>query len=227
MDGKPVLGIGGAAGITTRASPDGLQHGKAGGTTHNRDPGRSLSPGAGMDELDNGKLFSTVSATDLVTQIARQITQAIVAGRLKPGQRLTELQLSKDFGTSRAPVREAARLLESQGLVVSSPRRGFFVRTLTAYDLRDLYELRIGLELHAGELAIERASDEAIDGLRRQIDTLYTLADDGSVERQIFEDFEFHRMALRGGRQCPPAQGLRRTGKRDACRHHAHRQALR
>ena len=152
-----------------------------------------------MDELDNGKLFSTVSATDLVTQIARQITQAIVAGRLKPGQRLTELQLSKDFGTSRAPVREAARLLESQGLVVSSPRRGFFVRTLTAYDLRDLYELRIGLELHAGELAIERASEEAIDGLRRQIDTLYTLADDGSVERQIFEDFEFHRMLCAAG----------------------------
>ena len=57
-----------------------------------------------MGEMDDGKLFSMVSATDLVTQIARQITEAIVAGRLKPGQRLTELQLSKEFGTSRAPV---------------------------------------------------------------------------------------------------------------------------
>ena len=72
-------------------------------------------------------VFSEVSTTDLVTQIARQITEAIVTGHLKPGERLTELQLSREFGTSRAPVREAARLLESQGLVTFSPRRGFFV----------------------------------------------------------------------------------------------------
>ncbi|WP_157017915.1 GntR family transcriptional regulator [Mesorhizobium xinjiangense] len=140
------------------------------------------------------KLFSEVSTTDLVTQIARQITRAIVAGRLKPGERLTELQLSREFGTSRAPVREAARLLESQGLVNFSPRRGFFVRTLTATDLREIYELRIGLELHAAGLAIERARTKDVEALERQIGKLYRLADQGSAEEQIFEDFTFHRM---------------------------------
>ncbi len=140
------------------------------------------------------KLFSEVSTTDLVTQIARQITQAIVAGRLKPGERLTELQLSRDFGTSRAPVREAARLLESQGLVTFSPRRGFFVRTLTANDLREIYELRIGLELHAAALALDRIEARKVAALERQIEKLYRLADRGSIEEQIFEDFNFHRM---------------------------------
>ncbi|WP_159593652.1 GntR family transcriptional regulator [Chelativorans xinjiangense] len=139
-------------------------------------------------------MFSEISTTDLVTQISRQITEAIVTGRLKPGTRLTELQLSREFGTSRAPVREAARLLESQGLVVFSPRRGFFVRTLTAVDLRDIYELRIGLELHAASLALERIGQAEVAGLERQIEKLYRLADAGSAESQIFEDFAFHRM---------------------------------
>ncbi|SFQ51532.1 DNA-binding transcriptional regulator, GntR family [Nitratireductor indicus] len=139
-------------------------------------------------------VFSEVSSNDLVTQIARQITEAIVAGRLKPGERLTELQLSREFGTSRAPVREAARLLESQGLVTFSPRRGFFVRTLEASDLRDIYELRIGLELHAASLAVERATDKDIELLERQMRRLYDMADADSIEAQIFEDFAFHRM---------------------------------
>jgi DNA-binding GntR family transcriptional regulator len=144
-------------------------------------------------------VFSEVSTTDLVTQIARQITEAIVAGQLKPGARLTELQLSREFGTSRAPVREAARLLESQGLVVFHPRRGFFVRTLMAADMRDIYELRIGLELHAASLAVERADEKDIVALERQIGKLYRLADAGSVETQIFEDFAFHRMLCQAG----------------------------
>lgn len=143
-------------------------------------------------------LFSEIPSTDLVTQIARQITEAIVSGRLRPGERLTELQLSRQFGTSRAPVREAARLLESQGLVQSSPRRGFFVRTLTAADLYDIYELRIGLELHAACAAITKMPSGYLDGLKRQIDRMYTLADSGSLEQQIFEDFAFHRLLCAG-----------------------------
>lgn len=139
-------------------------------------------------------VFSEVSTTDLVTQIARQITAAIVTGQLKPGARLTELQLSRDFGTSRAPVREAARLLESQGLVTFSPRRGFSVRTFGATEMRDIYELRIGLELHAGYLAVERATEADIAALEKQLRRLYETADQTSIETQIFEDFAFHRM---------------------------------
>ncbi|WP_274425323.1 GntR family transcriptional regulator [Chelativorans sp. YIM 93263] len=139
-------------------------------------------------------LFSAVASTDLVTQISRQITEAIMTGRLKPGTRLTELQLSREFGTSRAPIREAARLLESQGLVVSNPRRGFSVRTLEAADLHDIYELRIGLELHAASIAVEKIGPRDIEQLEAQIARMYVLADEGSIEQQIFEDFSFHRM---------------------------------
>jgi DNA-binding GntR family transcriptional regulator len=139
-------------------------------------------------------MFSALETTDLVQQIARQIGDAIAEGRLRPAERLNELRLSQEFGTSRAPVREAARLLESQGLVVSSPRRGFFVRTLSAKDLSDIYELRIGLELHAADLALQIITEKQLSELERQIERLFELADQESIEEQIFEDLAFHRM---------------------------------
>lgn len=139
-------------------------------------------------------LFAPISQPDLVTIIARRIADAIVSGRLAPGARLNELHLARDFGTSRAPVREAARLLESQGLVQASPRRGFFVRTLTATDLKDIYELRIGLEIFAAEIALSRITAAEIGKLKRQVDVMFALADSGSVEKQVLEDFAFHRM---------------------------------
>jgi DNA-binding GntR family transcriptional regulator len=140
------------------------------------------------------RTFSAIRTTDLVTQISRMMTEAIVTGRLKPGQRVTELQLSKEFGTSRAPVREAARLLENQGLIVSSPRRGFFVRELTANEMRDIYELRICLELHAADIAVEKMTGGQIEDLEAQLARLHQLAHDGSIEEQIIADFTFHRM---------------------------------
>lgn len=145
-------------------------------------------------DTGDGGVFKALEATDLVQQIARQMGDAIIRGKLRPGERLTELRLSKEFGTSRAPVREAARLLESQGLVVYHPRRGFFVRTLTSRDLYDVYELRLGLEIHGAALALDRMGEGEVDALRRQVDTLHRLADEGSSEEQLVEDYRFHRM---------------------------------
>ncbi len=76
--------------------------------------------------------------------------EAIIGGRFAPGARLNEVHLAAEIGVSRAPLREAARLLENRGLVVSQPRRGFFVRDLTAAALDDAYDLRLCLERHAG-----------------------------------------------------------------------------
>lgn len=153
---------------------------------------------AGRGESHGQPLFAAIGATDLVSQIVRQLTSAIVTGRLQPGDRLTELQLSRQFGTSRAPVREAARLLENQGLVVSHPRRGFFVRSLTADEMDDIYELRLGLELHAASLAVKRMSVAEIDALEAQVARLHDLAATGTVEDQIFADFRVHRMLCEG-----------------------------
>jgi DNA-binding GntR family transcriptional regulator len=84
----------------------------------------------------------------------QEIRQAIVEGRYGAGQRLVEKNLAEEFQVSRTPVREALRALESEGLVVSLPNKGAVVRSLSAQDVYDIYDLRVRLE----SLAAERAA---------------------------------------------------------------------
>ena len=85
---------------------------------------------------------------------------AIVEGRLKPGERLMEVQLAEQLGVSRTPVREAIRKLELEGLVVMLPRKGAYVANMSLKDLIDVLEIRASLEGLAASLAAERITDE-------------------------------------------------------------------
>ena len=77
-----------------------------------------------MDDDGSGSpLFAELETTDLASRIADQVLKAIGDGRLRPGEKVGEARLARELGTSRAPVREALRLLESQGLIVTHPRR--------------------------------------------------------------------------------------------------------
>src|SRR5262249_28792386 len=79
--------------------------------------------------------FEPLPSLSLVTQVKDRIMRAITNGDLLPGQRIVEGAVAQRLGTSRGPVREAARLLEQRGLLVSLPRRGFFVRQFEAKEI--------------------------------------------------------------------------------------------
>ncbi|MFC0266892.1 GntR family transcriptional regulator [Kushneria aurantia] len=138
--------------------------------------------------------FHALQQRDLVNQIADQLTEALLKGRFQSGSHLAEAQLAREFGVSRAPVREAARLLESRGMLVSQPRRGFFVRTFSAEELNEVYDLRLCLERHAIQLLVGKLTAEMEEDLRKQLDTIYVAADRGTAVQQIEEDVVFHRM---------------------------------
>ena len=74
-------------------------------------------------------------------QIAEHIKKGLLSGELVPGQKINEVTLAAKLGISRAPVREALQLMVKDGLVVSIPQRGKFVRSLTQQEIRDNYEL--------------------------------------------------------------------------------------
>lgn len=95
-----------------------------------------------MNDLPTGKL-RPVSLSDSVRE---ELISLIVAGVLKPGQRLNEVHVAERLGVSRGPVREAARELEGQGLIVSRPRLGSFVADFTATEIVDLYEIKVWIE---------------------------------------------------------------------------------
>jgi len=96
-----------------------------------------------------------------------QIRQAIVEGRYRAGQRLVEKNLGEEFQVSRTPVREALRALESEGLVVSLPNKGAVVRSLSAQDVYDIYDLRVRLESLAAERAARDPRPEQLSVLEQ------------------------------------------------------------
>jgi DNA-binding GntR family transcriptional regulator len=113
-------------------------------------------------------MSTAASATAAVAGAAHayeQVRVAIVEGRYSPGDRLVEARLAAELGLSRTPVREALRLLQAEGLVVSERNRGSMVRPLSPTEVDDLYGLRIRLESYAAELATERATETELGKL--------------------------------------------------------------
>jgi DNA-binding GntR family transcriptional regulator len=109
------------------------------------------------------------TAQDLVLTSMRD---EILSGALPPGTKLRQEKLADRYGTSRIPIREALRALEYEGLVRSSPYRGFTVTELDADDIEEVYDLRVVLESHAVRLAVPLITDEdlrILDGLYREM----------------------------------------------------------
>lgn len=99
---------------------------------------------------------------DLVFHTLRR---AIMQGNLKPGERLMEIKLANRMGVSRTPIREAIRMLELEGLVVMIPRKGAQVAKITEKDLKDVLEVRMGLEQLAVKFATQRITDQQVEEL--------------------------------------------------------------
>lgn len=105
-------------------------------------------------------------------QVYRAIREQIVDGRLRPGQKLSDLHLSAALDVSRTPVREALYRLAQEGVVQVTRRRGFAVASMTAQDVRELYEIRLGLELLAVRLGGPRLDAVALAKMRRAHETM-------------------------------------------------------
>src|SRR6187399_3326465 len=84
------------------------------------------------------------------SRVAQKLREAIMSGKLKPGQRLVERELCEMTGVSRPSIREALRLLEADGLVNTVPHRGPVVSTISLEEARQLYTARAVLEGFAG-----------------------------------------------------------------------------
>lgn len=117
----------------------------------------------------------------LPSQIAARIGHAIVDGAFQPGQKLREVDLAQSFGVSRASVREALRLVESEGLVTILPQRGAQVTALTAEEVRDVFEIRANLMGLACQRLAAAATSETVGRLQQLLEALRVARDDGEA----------------------------------------------
>lgn len=106
-------------------------------------------------------------------EVLERLRDFIVEGNLPPGGRIPERALCERFGISRTPLREALKVLASEGLIELLPNRGARVRLIGAKELVELFDVMGGLEALAGRLACEKISDEAFAEIERLHHEMY------------------------------------------------------
>lgn len=139
----------------------------------------------------------------LVELVLSRVRADIVSGVLAPGARIVEEQLTRRLRISRAPLREALRLLGQQGLVQHLPRRGVRVTELSETDVDELFELRTLLERFAVDTALGRARPLDLSGLDAALDDLATAAEHGEplASAEAHRRFHLRIVELAGHRQ--------------------------
>lgn len=143
--------------------------------------------------MSKASRFAPVAVNTLKQNITELLTEAIFSGKLKPGERLNESQLSREFHVSRAPIREALQHLQEQGLVMNSPRRGMFVVYLEDEDVQKINSVRLILEAEALRLARSKMKKAQETALLKHMEAL----EDSELAAPFARtklDFDFHKM---------------------------------
>lgn len=139
----------------------------------------------------------STGAGPLRDQVREALQARIGEGRLRPGDRIFEQDLAVEFGVSRVPVREAIRMLQSEGLVDVLPRRrGVFVRSLDRRQVEELFDVREALEGLAARLAAQGGPSEAIDRLGQASARARQAWSDGDTDAMSRANAEFHEQLV-------------------------------
>jgi DNA-binding GntR family transcriptional regulator len=136
--------------------------------------------------------LAPVQQMTLADVVTNQIRDGIIAGQLRPGERLAEPELATFFQVSRSPVREALRRLEQEGLVVRENNRSCYVWRPTLADVDEIHSLRTMVECLAAELVIAHLTEEDFANLAQAIEQQRQLIAESLYIELLHEDMRFH-----------------------------------
>jgi GntR family transcriptional regulator of gluconate operon len=141
---------------------------------------------------DRAVLRPLQTPRSLSEDAADRIREQIVMGGFRQGEHLKEARIAEQLNVSRGPVREAFKILRAEGLLAEEPHRGTFVVSLTAKDVRDIYELRAALEELAARTVCRRRDPEALAKLRSLMADLRKAAVKNDPVAVSRADVQFH-----------------------------------
>ena len=143
--------------------------------------------------------------------IATELRTQLMAGKVRPGAELSQVELAERFGVSRIPIRDALRILAGEGLIEFEPNRGARAISLSTSEIREIYDIRLLLECDALRRSAERMTADDLD----EIDRVRHHAEIDAVTARWSEgDWAFHRALYEYAgrpRQLAMIEGLRRT----------------
>ena len=134
-------------------------------------------------------------------RVEAHLRKAIHAGRLRPRQRIIEEDLARELQVSRGPVREALLRLERDGLVVTTSRRGTFIRDISLAEIGVIFRMRAKLEGLCVRYMRENSSINASELLNRTLKKLKAAAAKGNEEQFFDADMELHRTIWKASNQ--------------------------
>ena len=137
---------------------------------------------------------SPLARRALYIDVAERLRAAILSHQLAPGSWIDEQALAADYGISRTPLREALKVLASEGLVTMRLRRGAYVTEVSQRDLAEVYHLLGLLEGDAAAVVATTASKEQLDELQAQHRELEAAV--GDRDRFFAANERFHQMLL-------------------------------
>jgi len=137
--------------------------------------------------------MNRIAPTALYQEVAERLRQRIFAHELTPGTWIDEQKLAEQYGISRTPLREALKVLASEGLVELKPRRGCYVTEISRQDLDDIFPLMAMLEGRCAAEAVAKAGAGDIEALKDIHERLEAAARDGRIDAFFEANQEFHR----------------------------------
>ena len=139
----------------------------------------------------------------LASVVQQEIERQILSGALKAGARLNELEIARQLGISRAPVRESLRTLEQAGLVVSRKNFGVFVRTVSIEEAREIYQVRSYIDTAVGAELARGIAAAGLRELERMVERMRTAyaAGDAAAYHEINVAFHERMVEMVGNRK--------------------------
>lgn len=146
-------------------------------------------------EVDLSKSISESAPLNEPTylRVKRAIIGDLVAGNFAPGTHLTIETLTSRYAVSHMPIREALRQLEGEGILISIAHRGFRIEALTETYIRNIYDIRVGIESMLAHRAVEMATDSDVEALRQMHEDLNALIRSGKPLVASQENIAFHK----------------------------------
>ena len=142
------------------------------------------------------KQLEKIKKTSLREQVINAIRDAIIEGKFKPGEKISEQELSEQLGVSRTPIREAIQILQQQGLLRIVPKSGTYVTDVDVDELKDSLSIRVTIEQLALKQAIERSNDgqwrELTDRLKAVLERMHKVAENGNTIDATELDIDWH-----------------------------------
>ena len=142
----------------------------------------------------------------LPAQIANQLRRDILRGALRPGMSIKERDNADKMGVSRTPLREAIRILATEGLVELRPARSPIVSLPSVQQISDEVEVLLAVEKLSGELACARATEEEIDALAAIVQVMSDTFDTVDAVEMFEIDMSFHAALARAAHNDPLAE---------------------